>query len=191
MQVKKFEARNMKEALQLVKNSMGPEAIILSAKDINAGFGIAGGAGVEVTAAASEQTMRKKRFAESRMNERDLARFTSSSAADQKRYIEQAVERQVQRSAPKPQITRRSYIDIHDEEAVEATQRIQPTIYQEEVNFQNSSRVKSAAQAAKLAAFDIEEDARQKELRRRRAQQRRAQQLRDDSAKTKGNSRAE
>ena len=34
MQVKKFEARSMKEALEMVKTSLGPEAIILNAKDV-------------------------------------------------------------------------------------------------------------------------------------------------------------
>ena len=33
MQVRKFEARSMKEALEMVKFHMGPEAIILSAKE--------------------------------------------------------------------------------------------------------------------------------------------------------------
>ena len=33
MQVKKFEAKSMKEALDLVKSHMGPEAIILSARE--------------------------------------------------------------------------------------------------------------------------------------------------------------
>lgn len=42
MQVKKFEAPTMKEAIKMIKNQLGPEAIILSAKDINKGFGLAG-----------------------------------------------------------------------------------------------------------------------------------------------------
>ena len=35
MQVKKFEARTMKEALEMVKAELGPDAIILSARDNN------------------------------------------------------------------------------------------------------------------------------------------------------------
>ena len=33
MQVKKFEAKSIKEALQMVKQELGPEAIIIRAKD--------------------------------------------------------------------------------------------------------------------------------------------------------------
>ena len=64
MQVRKFEARSMKEALEMVKFHMGPEAIILSAKDNVKGFGLGGQSSVEVTAAVSEQTLRKKLLAE-------------------------------------------------------------------------------------------------------------------------------
>ena len=38
MQVKKFEAKTMKEALELVKKELGPEAVILSARDNKKGF---------------------------------------------------------------------------------------------------------------------------------------------------------
>ena len=40
MQVKKFEARTIKEAIELVKSQLGPEAIILSAKENVKGFGL-------------------------------------------------------------------------------------------------------------------------------------------------------
>lgn len=62
MQVKKFEAPTMKEAIKMIKNQLGPEAIILSAKDINKGFGLAGQKSVEVTAAVSEMTLRKNNW---------------------------------------------------------------------------------------------------------------------------------
>ena len=54
MQIKRFEAKNMTVALQLVKNELGPEAVILSAKSLRKGRGLFGSmkyAGVEVTAA--------------------------------------------------------------------------------------------------------------------------------------------
>jgi flagellar biosynthesis protein FlhF len=38
MQVRKFEAKSMKEALQLIKQELGPEAIILNAKDNKKSF---------------------------------------------------------------------------------------------------------------------------------------------------------
>ena len=60
MQVKKFEARSMKEALEMIKTQLGPDAIILSAKEITKGFGLGGERSIEVTAAFSEAIMQKK-----------------------------------------------------------------------------------------------------------------------------------
>ncbi len=54
MQIKRFEAKNMTEALRHIKHELGPEAVILSAKDIrkeNRLLGISRKVGVEVTAA--------------------------------------------------------------------------------------------------------------------------------------------
>ena len=42
MQVRKFEARSMQEALDMVKKQLGPEAIILHAKDNRKRFGLMG-----------------------------------------------------------------------------------------------------------------------------------------------------
>lgn len=54
MQIKRFEARDMAEALKMIKREFGPQAVILSARDITKGKGVLGllrGPGVEVTAA--------------------------------------------------------------------------------------------------------------------------------------------
>lgn len=54
MQVKRYEAIDMNEAIQLVKRDLGPEAVILSTRKINKGgarFGLFGREIVEVTAA--------------------------------------------------------------------------------------------------------------------------------------------
>ncbi|MBW2708822.1 MAG: flagellar biosynthesis protein FlhF [Deltaproteobacteria bacterium] len=54
MQIKKFRAQDMAEALRLVKKEFGSQAVILSAKDIKNGLGMLGflkGPCVEVTAA--------------------------------------------------------------------------------------------------------------------------------------------
>lgn len=54
MQIKRFEARNMTEALRQIKRELGAEAVILSAQDIrkeNRLLGITRKVGVEVTAA--------------------------------------------------------------------------------------------------------------------------------------------
>lgn len=54
MQIKRIEAKNMTEALRQIKRELGPEAVILSAKDLtkeNRLLGITRTCGVEVTAA--------------------------------------------------------------------------------------------------------------------------------------------
>lgn len=111
MQVKKYEARSMKEALEMVKKDLGPDAVILSARDNKKGFGIAGEGSVEITAAVSEVTLRKKQFAESKLIDKDKARFQASPARQQKELIEKMVQNQVEKTKPRP-VTAQRYIEI-------------------------------------------------------------------------------
>jgi flagellar biosynthesis protein FlhF len=99
MRVKKFEAKTMKEALQMVKLELGPDAVILAAKDNRNRFGLVGEGSVEITAAVSESTLHKKRFAESRLRDEDRERFQSSTARSQKQVIEKMAERRLQAAA--------------------------------------------------------------------------------------------
>ena len=135
MRVKKFEAKNMKDALQMVKNELGPDAVILSARDNRKSYGIAGETSVEITAAVSESTLQKKKFVESRMTAGTKAKFHNSDAKTQRQIIERMVENRIRENeaarvreaapqaagAPRP-ITSTSYIDIQDEE-IEAGSR--------------------------------------------------------------------
>lgn len=115
MQVKKFEARTMKEALEMVKTQLGPDAIILSARDNNKSFGLVGEGSVEITAAVSEETLQKKKFTESRLREQDREKFLRSPARQQKEFIQKMVDKHVQKNLPPNPITQRRYIDIEDE----------------------------------------------------------------------------
>lgn len=116
MQVKKFEARTMKEALEMVKAELGPDAIILSARDNNKSYGLVGDGSVEITAAVSEETLQKKRFAEARLREQEKSKFNQSSARQQKELIEKMVAKHIERNkAPRP-ITSQRYIDIDQEQ---------------------------------------------------------------------------
>ncbi len=121
MRVKKFEAKSMKEALQMVKQELGPDAVILAARDNRKSFGLGGDASVEITAAVSEGTLQKKKFAESRLSTATRATFDGSSARVQKQAIDSMVEKRRRRdeddaraAAPKKPITSMSYIDIPD-----------------------------------------------------------------------------
>jgi flagellar biosynthesis protein FlhF len=96
MLVKKFEARTMKEALEMVKAQMGPDAIILAARDNKKSFGLVGEVSVEITAAVSETTLHKKKFVETKMVETDKERFQRSPARTQKDLIEKMVRRELE-----------------------------------------------------------------------------------------------
>jgi flagellar biosynthesis protein FlhF len=125
MQVKKFEAKTMKEALELVKKELGPEAIILSARDNKKGFGLAGEGSVEITAAVSEMTLRKKNFTESKLVEKDRVKFQNAPAKQQKDLIEKMVQNQIDRTRPRPPVTAQRYAEI--EPAVTSYAGIQNT----------------------------------------------------------------
>jgi flagellar biosynthesis protein FlhF len=116
MQVKKFEARTMKEALEMVKTQLGPDAIILSARDNNKSFGLVGEGSVEITAAVSDETLQKKKFAESRLREQDKEKFLRSPARQQKDFIAKVVDKQIKKNQLPPPITKRRYIDIEEDE---------------------------------------------------------------------------
>lgn len=127
MQVKKFEAKSMKEALEMVKSQLGPEAIILSARDNNRGFGIAGQRSVEVTAAVSEETLRRKQMAESKLNSKNKNKYEQSPARVQKQFIDKAIRKIEEAYAapvapaerpPVRPLTSQRYIDIGNEEMV-------------------------------------------------------------------------
>jgi flagellar biosynthesis protein FlhF len=117
MQVKKFEAKTMKEALEMVKNQLGPDAIILGARDNNKSFGLLGKSSVEITAAISETALQKKKFAESRMNEQARARFRSASAQIQRQVVEKSVSRFADPAESRRIFTQIPYADIVDDEA--------------------------------------------------------------------------
>ena len=74
MELKKFEAPTLAEALKVVKRELGPEAIIISTKNNKSGWGLMNKSSVEVTAAVSEDALDRKQKAETRMTEqqRDL-----------------------------------------------------------------------------------------------------------------------
>ncbi len=92
MVVKKFEAKSIKEAIHLVKFHMGPEAIILSAKENVKRFGLMGETSVEVTAAVSENKLQSKKQAERKLGARDRERFNKASAHKQREFIKKSTE---------------------------------------------------------------------------------------------------
>lgn len=127
MQIKKFEARSMKEALELVKTQLGPDAVILSAKEVTKGFGLGGEKSIEITAAYSENVLQHKKYVEAKMPEHLRAQFSKASAKTQKETMQKSIEQrlaQIQREerSKKPVIpttmSQRRYVDIDREEEV-------------------------------------------------------------------------
>ena len=97
MQVKKFEARSMKEALEMIKTQLGPDAIILAAKEITKGFGLGGEKSIEVTAAYSETILHNKKFVESKLPTEKKEQFIKSTAKDQKEVMRKMIESQIEK----------------------------------------------------------------------------------------------
>ncbi len=149
MQVRKFEARTMREALEMVKIQLGPDAVILSAKDLSRRFGLAGEKSVEVTAAISDEAMQKKKFVESRLMPAQKERIQNSPARAQKNVIDSMVNKYLSQNAAmtaardaKP----RRYIDIHDEPTAAALNV--PALASVTESASAGERIKNAAQRA-------------------------------------------
>lgn len=163
MQVKKFEARSVKAALEMVKKELGPEAIILSVKDNNRGFGLVGEGSIEITAAIPDTALRKKHFAESRMNEQRKEKFQAAPARTQRATIDKAVSNYTRDNQPRKPMTSQRYIDIDNENEMEHTSSLREDMAQ--------TRIKSAAQRA-WAAMRTEETQVQRQLEQEQQPQR-------------------
>jgi len=99
MQVKKFEAPTMQEALKVIKRELGPEAIILSTKHIKSGFGLMSKASVEVTAAIAEKDLKKKAMAEKNLPQEVKEKIWNSKATKQSAIYNDYFEKQLSRTA--------------------------------------------------------------------------------------------
>ncbi len=148
MQVRKFEAKSMKEALDMVKSQMGPDAIILAAKDNGRRFGLGDQTSVEITAAVAEGTLQKKKFAESRIRTEEKERIQKAPAHMQRKFINGMVgkyttgDKPAAKISPKKDITQTKYIDIDDRENDNSL--LDSAVFSEKAN----ERIKIAAQRA-------------------------------------------
>jgi flagellar biosynthesis protein FlhF len=98
MQVKKFEAPTMQEALKTIKRELGPEAIILSTKHLKSGFGLMSKASVEVTAAIAEKDLKKKMLAEKGLPEEVKEKIWNKKAEAQGAIYDDYFEKQLKRA---------------------------------------------------------------------------------------------
>lgn len=93
MQIKRYEAKNMQEALSAIKAELGPEAIILKAKQKRGILGLSNSTGVEVIAAVTKNSLVKKRYAESKISKETLERLKNSKASVQKETFDKFSEK--------------------------------------------------------------------------------------------------
>ena len=101
MQVKKFEAPTMQEALDLVKGELGPEAIILQTKKVRKGFSFNSPLFVEVTAAVSERSLIKKNAVDQRLPEEKKNLVQRLPAHQQASLYEKVMDRRQNQLASK------------------------------------------------------------------------------------------
>ncbi|HLE00004.1 MAG TPA: flagellar biosynthesis protein FlhF [Bdellovibrionota bacterium] len=98
MQVKKFEAPTIQEALDNIKRELGPEAIILQTKKNKRGFGLLSKASVEVTAAVSDRSIQKKNFVETRLPEPNKALVKKLPASRQAELFDKYTQKHMARA---------------------------------------------------------------------------------------------
>jgi flagellar biosynthesis protein FlhF len=127
MQVKKFEAPTIQEALDVIKRELGPEAIILQTKKLKKGFGLMSRESVEVTAAVSERSIQKKSFTETRLKGQDLDAIKRMPASKQgdlhDKYVDRHAQRDSGQGSTQKRLTATRYADIDDAAPAQARAR--------------------------------------------------------------------
>lgn len=145
MELKKFEAPTLAQALQVVKRELGPEAIILSTKNKRSALGLMNRTSVEVTATVSPEALEKKHLAEQNLSaaqkdtlnnsrsqraaqaydvlsgrklSQELSRLTATMTQKNDSRNGDAVSRSTVPASKNPTatITQRRYVDIADDE---------------------------------------------------------------------------
>ncbi|MGE4106909.1 MAG: flagellar biosynthesis protein FlhF [Bacteriovoracia bacterium] len=97
MQVKKFEAPTIQEALETIKRDLGPDAIILQTKNIRGGFGLLSKSSVEVTAAVSEKSLQKKKTLETKLPTGTVEAMQKLPASKQAEILERYPQKTLDR----------------------------------------------------------------------------------------------
>ena len=114
MNIKKFEARTMKEALEMVKVQLGPDAVILSAKEVSKSYGLGGVKSIEITAAYSETTLKQKEYVKSKMPQPKQETFNRIAAKAQREIMQKVIEDKIRESQMKER-SKFGYVSMSDE----------------------------------------------------------------------------
>jgi len=103
MKIKRFEAQSMQEAIKQIKETLGPDAVILSVKEIRKGKGILGflQKAVEVTAAIDIPPEQIKQFKEEREERTHVSSDLIQAMEDLRTEIEE-LKRYIETFVPNP-----------------------------------------------------------------------------------------
>lgn len=155
MQVRKFEASSVLEALKEVKKELGPDAIILSTQE--AKKTLAGAKRFVVVAAVSENQLKKKELAERKLGPLFDSRVQPKSAVQQKQLIENVYKNLEKKHEEKNrQITQIPYIDITDGNEAKASVRSNANAEEGSGMSPNAKRVKMAAREAFKSSLNLD-----------------------------------
>jgi len=155
MQIKKFEAPTLQEALESIKRELGPEAVILQTKKHKKGFGLMSKPSVEVTAAVSERSLEKKKYVESRIPDENKGTLGKLPAKQQAELLDKYTEQRtgtrfaqkmgslLQKPEPAPaskkKLTATRYIDIDSHEVKTAVPATSSAIAEERARVQRAT----------------------------------------------------
>ena len=130
MQIKRFEAKDMTTALRRVKEELGPDAVILSARSKRKGTGFFGSlkyAGVEVSAAIDNQVPARKN--ELRLPGKDPYRRRNDGLIEKSRTTP-VRPNQARSDYPPPNATSRSTVGFRKKAASRSSVRAMSSLYQ-------------------------------------------------------------
>ena len=117
MQVRKYEATTIKEAVDMVKKDLGPDAIILSTKETQKHMGANSPSKVLITAAVAEDTLNRKRTVEQNLSQKDLTRLSQKSARVQRQFITKPI-RPLTTKSPKSAVFSKSEIMLPSQKRI-------------------------------------------------------------------------
>ncbi len=156
MQVRKYEATTIKEAVDMVKKDLGPDAIILSTKETQKHMGANSPRKVLITAAVAEDTLNRKRTVEKNLSQKDLTRLSQKSARVQRQFINQAYSTLNDKITEKRRVLEeRNYASIPEEDFEEERFEVIKPKMRNTILQSKPKQVQTTAVTAPAPKFDV------------------------------------
>jgi flagellar biosynthesis protein FlhF len=120
MQVRKYEASTIKEAVDMVKSDLGPDAIILSTRESIKSLGAKAGKRVMVTAAVSGENYQMKKLVEENLTLKEREKLMTRPVREQREFINHVFTNlKGNIDERRRKIQSRNYASISDEDFIE------------------------------------------------------------------------